>query len=92
MTQEGATASFAALEEQRREQAMTRFAVLRPHLEEGVPPFAPLLLLASRSGRRSAGWRVTARLASLDLPARPVVTLARAGCILSLPAWWRAWR
>ncbi len=37
MAQEVAAASFAALDEQRRGQAMVRFAALRPHLEEGVP-------------------------------------------------------
>jgi len=37
MAQEEAAASFAAQDEQRREQAMARFAVLRPHLEDGVP-------------------------------------------------------
>ena len=37
MVQEGAVTSIAALDEQRRAEAMTRFAVLRPHLEEGVP-------------------------------------------------------
>ncbi len=37
MAQEKAAASFAAQDEQQREQAMARFAVLRPHLEDGVP-------------------------------------------------------
>ena len=37
MAKEGAAATFAALDAQRRGQAMARFAVLRPHLEEGVP-------------------------------------------------------
>ncbi len=36
MAQDGAAASLAALDERRREQAMARFAALRPHLEEGV--------------------------------------------------------
>lgn len=36
MVRERAT-SFAALSEQQRTQAMARFAVLRPHIEEGVP-------------------------------------------------------
>lgn len=35
MDQEGV--SFATINEHRRERAMTRFVVLRPHLEEGVP-------------------------------------------------------
>ena len=37
MVQEGVARSISALDEQRRAEAMTRFAVLRPHLEEGVP-------------------------------------------------------
>ena len=37
MAQDGTVASLAALDERRREQAMARFAALRPHLEEGVP-------------------------------------------------------
>lgn len=37
MVQEVAAASFAALDEQRRKQAMVRFAALQPYLEEGVP-------------------------------------------------------
>ena len=37
MVQEGAVTSIAALGEQRRAEAMTRFAVLRPNSEEGVP-------------------------------------------------------
>ncbi len=37
MVQEGAATSFASLDEQPRKQAMIRFAVLRPYLEEGVP-------------------------------------------------------
>ena len=37
MAQEGAATSFAALDEPQRKQAMARFAVLRPHLEEEVP-------------------------------------------------------
>ena len=36
MAQEGAAATFAALDGQRRGRAMARFAVLRPHLEESV--------------------------------------------------------
>ncbi len=36
MAQEEAAASFAAHGEQQREQTMARFAVLRPHLEDGV--------------------------------------------------------
>lgn len=54
------TASFATLTEEGRAQAMARFAVLRPHLEDGVPwgtrPTPP----ACRCERRSAGSPVTA--------------------------------
>jgi putative transposase len=37
MAREETGASLTALSEQRRRQVMERFAVLRPHLEEGVP-------------------------------------------------------
>ena len=37
MTQDKTPASFAALSEDRRAQAMARLAVLRPHLDDGVP-------------------------------------------------------
>jgi hypothetical protein len=37
MSRERAKAFFAALSEQRRRQATARFAVLRAHLEDGVP-------------------------------------------------------
>ena len=37
MTQDKTPASFAALSEDRRSQAMARLAVLRPHLDDGVP-------------------------------------------------------
>ncbi len=37
MAQGKAVAPFAAQGEQQREQAMACFAVLRPHLEDGVP-------------------------------------------------------
>ncbi len=37
MMQEGTATSFAALDGQQRKQAMARFAVLRPHLEDDVP-------------------------------------------------------
>jgi hypothetical protein len=37
MAQERAPASFTALSEDRRAQAMARLAVLRPHLDDGVP-------------------------------------------------------
>lgn len=37
MRQEGTATSFAGLDEQRRKQAVIRFAVLRPCLEDGVP-------------------------------------------------------
>ena len=37
MARERTAASFATLTEEGRAQAMARFAVLRPHLEDGVP-------------------------------------------------------
>jgi len=37
VAQEQTAASFGSQNEQQREQAMARFAVLRPHLENGVP-------------------------------------------------------
>jgi putative transposase len=37
MARERTTASLAALDEEGRARVMARFAVLRPHLEEGVP-------------------------------------------------------
>ena len=37
MARERPTASFATLTEEGQAQAMARFAVLRPHLEDGVP-------------------------------------------------------
>jgi hypothetical protein len=36
MVQQEADSSLAALDGQRQKEAMIRFAVLRPHLEEGV--------------------------------------------------------
>ena len=72
MTQNGAAASLAALDERRREQAMARFAALRPHLEEGVP----LARAASHAGipvRTAERWLARYRrggLAGLARPAR----------------------
>jgi hypothetical protein len=37
MASDRAQASLAALSEDRRQQAMARFAVLQPHLERDVP-------------------------------------------------------
>ena len=42
MAQDRTPASFAALREDRRAQAMARLAVLRPHLDDGVPIRRPL--------------------------------------------------
>ena len=72
MAQNGAAASLAALDERRREQAMARFAALRPHLEEGVP----LARAASHAGipiRTAERWLARYHqdgLAGLARPAR----------------------
>src|SRR3954466_3056903 len=50
MTQDKTPASFAALSEDRRAQAMARLAVLRPHLDDGVP----LTRTAACRGRAAA--------------------------------------
>src|SRR3954465_1937788 len=69
MTLERRTAPLAGRGEEGRARAMARFAVLRPHLEEGVP----LARAAGEAGvtpptrtkpacrreRRSVGWRAT---------------------------------
>ncbi len=57
MAQQEAHSSFAALDEQQRRQAMIRFAVLRPHLEEEVP----LTRAAIEAGVRSCPstwWKI----------------------------------
>ena len=61
MAQERTAAFFASQDEQQREQAMARFAVLRPYLENGVP----LTRAATAAGipvRTAGRWlaRVTA--------------------------------
>lgn len=92
MAQDEAAASLAALDERRREQAMARFAVLRPHLEKGVPlvraaghagiPVRTAERWLARYHRGGlAGWRV-------PLAATP----ARAGCRPISSRWSRAWR
>ena len=50
MAQDKSPASFAALSEDRRAQAMARLAVLRPHLDDGVP----LTRTAACRGRAAA--------------------------------------
>ena len=52
-------------------QAMTRFAVLQPHLEDDVPLPRAAAKPASRSGPRNAGWRATAKAAWPAWRARP---------------------
>lgn len=72
MTQDVAAAAFAALDERRREQAMARFAVIRPHLDGGVP----LTRAADHAGvpvRTAERWLARYRkggLAGLARPAR----------------------
>jgi putative transposase len=71
MTQDRAAASFAALDERRREQAMARFAVLRPSLEEGVP----LARAAGGAGvpiRTAERWLARYRRGGLAGLARPI--------------------
>ena len=71
MMQEGTATPFVGLDEQRRKQAMIRFAVLRPCLEEGVP----LTRAASEAGipvRTAERWLARYRQGGL-------VGLARAG-------------
>lgn len=48
-------ASLACLSEQQRKDAMARFAVLRPHLEEEVP-LARAARLAGVPGRTAQRW------------------------------------
>ena len=70
MAQNGTAASFTALDEQRREQAMARFAVLRPHLDEGVP----LSRAAGHAGvpvRTAERWLARYRHGGLAALARP---------------------
>ena len=65
MARERTTASLAALDEKGQAQVMARFAVLRTHLEEGVPPSrAQPGKPACRRERRNAGWRVTSATGS----------------------------
>lgn len=70
MVQEVAATSFAVLDEQRRGQAMVRFAALRPHLEESVP----LTRAASKAGipvRTAERWLARYRQGGLSSLARP---------------------
>ncbi len=70
MAQEEAAASFAAQDEQQREQAMARFAVLRPHLEDGVP----LMRAADAAGipvRTAGRWLARYRQSGMAGLARP---------------------
>ncbi len=70
MEQDRAAATLAALDEQRRKQAMARFAVLRPCLEEGVP----LTRAAGEAGvsvRTAERWLARYRHGGLSSLARP---------------------
>jgi hypothetical protein len=58
MAEGGTTAPALACwkeEQRRRRQAMDRFAVLRPHLEDGALSPTPPTMPASRSEPRSGG-------------------------------------
>ena len=70
MAENGAVAPFAALDEQRRGQAMDRLAVLQPHLEAGVP----LTRAAAHAGvpvRTAERWLARYRACGLAGLARP---------------------
>ena len=70
MVQEAAAAPLAALDEQRRGQAMVRFAVLRPHLEESVP-LSRAATVAGVPIRTVERWLARYRQAGLIGLARP---------------------
>ena len=68
--QEGTATSFAAVNEQQRKQAMARFAVLRPYLEDDVP----LTRAAGEAGvpiRTAQRWLARYRHGGLVGLARP---------------------
>ena len=93
MVQEGTAASFAALDEKQRGQAMARFAVLRPHLEED----APLTRAAAHAGvrlRTAQRWvaRVAQRRPDWLCATRPAPMRARESSPTSSLRWSRAWR
>ena len=70
MAQEEAAAPCAAQDEQQREQAMARFAMLRPHLEDGVP----LTCAANAAGipvRTAGRWLARYRQSGVTGLARP---------------------
>ena len=70
MVQEGTATSFAALDEPQRKQAMARFAVLRPYLEDDVP----LTRAAGEAGvpiRTAQRWLARYRQGGLVGLARP---------------------
>ena len=71
MSRDRVKASFSALSEERRRQAIARFAVLRTHLEDGVP----LTRVASGAGvplRTAQRWLARYRQDGLAGLARPV--------------------
>ena len=70
MTQDGTVAPFATLDERRREQAMVRFAVLRPHLEKAIP-LARVARDAGVPARTAERWLARYRRGGLASLARP---------------------
>ena len=52
--------ALAACTEEERQEAMGRFAVLRPHLNDGVPLPEAARVPVSRSDPFSVGWPDTA--------------------------------
>jgi len=71
MSRDRVKASFSVLSEERRRQATARFAVLRTHLEDGVP----LTRVASGAGvplRTAQRWLARYRQDGLAGLARPV--------------------
>ena len=70
MAQRKTAPSFAALDDKRRGQAMARFAVLQPHLEEGVS-LRSAAIHASAPVRTAERWLARYRQVGLTSLARP---------------------
>ena len=70
MVQRKTAPSFAALDDKRRGQAMARFAVLQPHLEEGVS-LRSAAIHASVPVRTAERWLARYRQVGLTSLARP---------------------